>query len=230
MKKIYSCNSTVILIIVATIFPYHVQAESVLRITCDDTSDGAKIFLNSKYRGRCPSDLFVKSGKIKLRAVKNVDPIHERVFETIFQLENNSAKRIEILLSQPRLTKAGILKQKILDSEMAKRKAEAQLFLGKKDAKVQLLLAQKGNVGAMKNMIQYYKIGYGVKKDMSKSMYWSNKITKQLSENVLKGAEKGDLNSMWNLSLYYHKGAEGFPKDSKKAKYWFKKAQELALQ
>ena len=74
------------------------HADSALRIACDGPNEGATVYINGKYKGECPTDLFLSPGDKKLRVVKKVGNEYEKIFEKNFYLVDDSAKKIEVLL------------------------------------------------------------------------------------------------------------------------------------
>ncbi len=204
--------TTLILFLTCT----NLYAESVLRIVCHGSNASALIYVNGKASGSCPMDLFVPAGRIELKAVKVVDSDHERVFENSFSLEDDSAKKIKVQLSNPQLTAAA---QKRRTAE--KQKKEQALAA---DA---LTRARKGDINAMHAVSQYYRQGQGLEISEPKALYWENQAQQaQLSRDLsraamatLKAAEAGDTKAMAEMSLLYTQG-KGVKQDSGQAKAW----------
>ncbi len=77
--------------------------------------------------------------------------------------------------------------------------------------------AEQGNAEAQYSVGLFYRYGDGgVKKDMSKAVYWYRKA-----------ADQGHTGAACDLGVMYEYGDEGFPKDPAKAVYWYRKAAEL---
>ncbi|PHR58101.1 MAG: hypothetical protein COA44_04130 [Arcobacter sp.] len=188
------------------------NALSLLRITCDDSSQGAKVYINGVHKGKCPRDIGLAAGDIRLRAVIKVDTDHERVFEKNIHLYDRSPERVEVQLSSSQLnTKA--------------KKAKASATLAK---------AQAGDIKEMKNISKYYKEGMGLVQSSSKAEYWSNKASEMISQNkrekeqeiakeVLSKAKAGDISAMDKISRFYAEG-KGVKQDALESQKWKDKA------
>ena len=87
----------------------------MLRIKCDGPDMGAEVSINGKFRGECPLDISVKPGTVQVRAVKAIDAARERVFEQTLRMGEDSAKSLEVVLTE-RLTAAG---QKLEETKRA---------------------------------------------------------------------------------------------------------------
>ena len=72
--------------------------------------------------------------------------------------------------------------------------------------------SDNGDLDATYNLAVLYKMGYGVEKDMSKSL-----------KLLTKAAEKGHVSAMYNLGNYYQRG-DGVAQDWSKCFFWRKKA------
>lgn len=97
-------------------------AGSLLRIACNGDNAGAEIYINNKFKGECPLDIEVAEGTVKLRLLKKIDATHERTFEQEFRIGDGVSKKVEALLSEPRLNAAA---QKLEDERFAAEKSEA---------------------------------------------------------------------------------------------------------
>lgn len=195
------------------------QAESALRVTCEEADEGSKIYINGKYKGDCSSALFLPAGNVKLRVVMPVDDEYEKVYEKEFYLADNSAKKIEVSLSGPQLSVAAIKERK--------RKKEQ---LEKETASAALIKAKKGDVKSMKAVAQYYEQGTGLPQNSKKAEFWSKKATlteqRAVAINTLKKAKAGDVYAMESMSRFYTNG-EGVKQDKNKAKKWEHRAKLL---
>ena len=188
------------------------NAESVLRVACRGGDEGAKIYINGEYKDKCPANLFLSAGNIKLRVVMRVDSEHERVFEEEVYLGNDSAKKVKVLLSSPQLT-ASAKKARKLEKER-KEKDVARAALAK---------AKTGDIEAMKAMAGYYSQGKGVVKSSEKAHFWNAKAVETTERNVamftLGHAEKGNIKAMEDMAQLYSQG-KGVEQDTAKVKMW----------
>ena len=89
---------------------YAQVADSMLRIGCDDSAAGAEITINGVFKGECPLDIQVEAGTLKIQVVKKVDALHERVFEQEVRMGAGTVKRVDVVLSAPRLNAAAAAK------------------------------------------------------------------------------------------------------------------------
>lgn len=80
---------------------------ALLRITCDGNDAAAEVFVNGAFKGTCPLDVHVPAGSVKLRVAKKANENSERIFEQEMRLGDGAIKRIEAILSGPRLTADG---------------------------------------------------------------------------------------------------------------------------
>ncbi|PHR58100.1 MAG: hypothetical protein COA44_04125 [Arcobacter sp.] len=188
------------------------DALSLLRVTCDDSSQGAEIYINGVPKGQCPRDIGLKAGGIKFRAVLKVDADHERVFEKNIHLYDRSPDRVEVQLSSSRLT-----------AKAKKAKASASL-----------LKARNGDIKEMQNISTYYKEGMGLVQSSKKAEFWRNKATEAISQNkrekeekiakeVLSKAEAGNIQAMDKISKLYAEG-KGVKQDTFESQKWKDKA------
>ena len=69
--------------------------------------------------------------------------------------------------------------------------------------------AERGDDVAQTNLGLYYEMGYGVKKNPDKAIYWWKKA-----------AEQGNVVAQFNLGNCYYSG-KGVKKNLKKAVYWW---------
>jgi len=82
--------------------PLSVYAVSELQVDCTGEDIDAEVTLNGEFKGGCPIELKVQPGTMKLRVVKKVDALHERVFEKEIRLGDEVKKKVEArLTTQP---------------------------------------------------------------------------------------------------------------------------------
>jgi len=208
--SVFTLKITLLLIVWSTS-----SAESVLRVDCYDSNEGAIIYINGKNEGLCPVALFRSAGKIKLKARKKVDEDYSRFFEQEFYLGADTAKKVEVILSGAQLTVGGAKRQK--QKKLREEKRQNQQI--EKVAMTALTKARAGDIDAMKAISGYYKQGYGVKRNTQKADYWSAKAD---TMSTLKKAEAGDLNAMREIA-YIYKTGNGLTKDTNKASMWEEK-------
>ena len=89
--------------------------ESLLRIICEGGNAGAEVSVNGQFKGECPLDIGVNAGTFTVRAVKKVDATQERVFEQEVRMGDGVVKRVEAVLSAPRVRVAAQKVAKALD-------------------------------------------------------------------------------------------------------------------
>jgi len=202
------------------------NSESALRVACEDSDEGSKIYINGKYKGDCSSALFLPAGNIKLRVVMPVDSEYEKVYENEFYLGDNTAKKVEVSLSAPQLSIAAI-----------KERKRKKNLLEKETASAALVAAKKGDYKAMKSVSQFYEQGTGLAQNSQKAEFWRKKsiVTEQRTAalETLKQAKAGNATAMRSMSQFYAEG-KGVKQNTKKAKAWEDKADairaEAALQ
>jgi formylglycine-generating enzyme required for sulfatase activity len=100
-------------------------AGSKLRITCEGDDVGAEVLINGKFRGECPIDLAVPAGRLKLVVRKDVDASHERAFEQEIRMGEDSAKKVEAVLT----TRLNAAAQKREDAKMFAEIAEGMVVI-----------------------------------------------------------------------------------------------------
>lgn len=96
-------NASLLFILVLSASTAANAAGSMLRITCDGDAAGAEVQINGKFKGECPVDISIPEGKYRLRVVKAVDDTHERVFEQEVRVADGTVKKVEAVLTAPRL-------------------------------------------------------------------------------------------------------------------------------
>ncbi len=192
------------------------QAESLLRLACDDEDAGAVATLNGRAVGTCPADIFIPEGSYQVRVVKTLSADREQVFETQITLIEGQPKSVSVVLSEPRLT------------------AEAIQLQLHNDAMRTLALANSGDIYAMTDMSQLYLYGKGVEQSSANAAFWAQKAEdqaaaqyKQKFELALRNAQAGDIASMTVVAELYRQGV-GVDEDSVQAAYWRQKADTLS--
>ena len=98
-------------------------ATATLDIVCKDEDLGARVFINNKFKGKCPLKLSVPAGKLTLRVQKNNDAFGVRIFEQKILVGKGADKHVEVLLAATSLKAKGKpLQAKQLSLEQADRK------------------------------------------------------------------------------------------------------------
>jgi len=82
-------------------------AGSMLSVTCNDEGKGAEVFINGKFKGKCPLNLTVPAGKLKLKVQKKVDAFSVRVFEQEVRVGRGVDKTVKVLLGAAQLNAKG---------------------------------------------------------------------------------------------------------------------------
>lgn len=192
------------------------QADSLLRLACDDEDAGAVITLNGRDVGSCPADTFIPEGSYQVRVVKALSGGREQVFETQITLIEGQPKSVRVELSEPRLT------------------AEAVQLQLHNDAMRTLALANNGDIYAMTDMSQLYLYGKGVEQSSANAAFWAQKAEdqstakyKQEFELQLRNAQAGDIVSMSKVAELYRQGV-GVDEDPVQATLWKQKANTLS--
>ena len=181
------------------------NAESLVRIQCEDEDNGTEVYLNGKFVGECPVDAPVAEGPLKLSARRLIGPDHERLFEKSLMVVDGVAQRVEIVLSAPQLTAPAKLKQQA------------------SEAATQLRAAEAGDIDAMKKMAQRYEKGIGVPKDAAQAEVWSTKAEAAAAQADLQSARSGNIEAMRKVADRYDSGL-GVALDPAQAKAWRSKA------
>jgi len=146
-------------------------AGSLLRVTCEGTDIGAEVHVNGKFKGECPIDVAVPEGMLKLRVIRSIDASHEQLFEQETRIGEGVVKKIEVQLSEPRLTAAA---QRVEDTRVAaEREAKEAKQRDEADKFTTLLTAAKGgDAKAMLAVGARYQNGHGVTKDLAEGLEW----------------------------------------------------------
>jgi iron complex outermembrane receptor protein len=86
-------------------------ADPMLSVTCKDEDMGAEVFINDKFKGKCPLDLTVPAGKLKLKVQKKVDAFSARVLELEIRVGKGVDKTIKVQLGAAQLNAKGKQRQ-----------------------------------------------------------------------------------------------------------------------
>jgi formylglycine-generating enzyme required for sulfatase activity len=79
--------------------PLSARADTtVLKVICVGEDSGAEVSINGVPHGRCPLDIQVSPGLLKLRAVKTVDAAYERVVEQDIRIYQEKINSVELRL------------------------------------------------------------------------------------------------------------------------------------
>lgn len=182
---------------------------SAVRVKCDGYDTETKIFINNKYKGKCPKvDIWHPAGKVTLRAQKQIDDEHEQVFIEQLELVEGVPQRIEVELGATQLT-AKAKRARQLEAEKRERLA----------AQADLKAARAGDLAAMAKIAERYTDGAGIAKSLSKAEYWQKKRESVLAEADLKAAKTGDMAAMRAMVLRFQKG-KGVRQSDKQAQLW----------
>lgn len=82
-------------------------AGSVLSVTCNNEDMDAEVFINGKFKGKCPLTLTVPAGKLKLKVQKKVDAFSARVFEHEIRVGSGVDKNVKVRLGAAQLNVQG---------------------------------------------------------------------------------------------------------------------------
>lgn len=211
-KKLFSAASGAVLL---ALFTSSVSADVALRVRCPSPDEGARIFINDEFKAQCSADMLLPPGQIRLRVVQTVDDEFERVYENEFFMADNTARRINVELSEPRLTPAAQRQRE----EQRQRQEQAQ-------AEATLKKANAGDVSAMIEMAERYKEGTGVEQDAEAAQTWRDRADTNIASATLKRAEAGDIEAMRQIAPLYWRG-KGIEKSESKSRYWIARASEL---
>jgi formylglycine-generating enzyme required for sulfatase activity len=110
-------------------------AASMLRIACEGDAVRAEVSINGVFKGECPIDVQVNPGTVQVQVVKKIDAAHEHVFNDEFRIGEGAVKKVEVILSAPRLNAE---EQRRYDARMRIEQAEAK----KREAARQAELAE----------------------------------------------------------------------------------------
>lgn len=190
--------------------------DTPIRIKCQPSDHGAKVYINGENKGECSSDgplnIFLYAGPTTVFVHKQVDRDHEQVYQHQFTAVAGVPKILKVVLSEPKLTEK---------ARLAKQKAdkEARLAKEKVDFERTLAAANSGELEAMATLAQYYQRGTGVAQDSSKAEAWLWKIEEIKANNELLTAKSGDLKAMEAMVQRYTNG-KGVKRDTQQAQMW----------
>lgn len=198
------------------LFSAAVGAVSMVRIACDADNAGAAISVNGRFRGDCPLDVQVEPGTIRIDAVKRVDDSRERLFSEAFRIGDGAARRVEVMLSAPRLN-AEAQKQRderlAADREAAaeretrrQRELAGQQRLWQQQLEQLQAAAAAGDVAAMWRLGRWHENGYRVVQDRNAALAWYRKA-----------AEAGHAGGMGGVAAFLYNGW-GAPRDLAQAR------------
>jgi len=120
--------------------------ESLLRIICEGGNAGAEVSVNGQFKGECPLDIGVNAGTFTVRAVKKFDATQERVFEQEVRMGDGVVKRVEAVLSAPRLRVAAQAPQKVVKALDIRLKASSSELDAESTRKLDGLVAALSGV------------------------------------------------------------------------------------
>jgi hypothetical protein len=185
--------------------PQLAQAVTVLRVRCEGVNVGAQVFVNEQRRGECtaekPLDLLLEPGPIQIRAVKAVGAEQERVWERGLSVEEGSVNRLDIELSEPRLSKAALQARAVRAAQKA------------------LAGAERGDVAAMDELADRLQAGDGLPADAAQAQQWRAKAEAVRGQAALTAAQAGDVQAMRDVVARYTNGA-GLPRSAEQAAAW----------
>lgn len=184
---------------------FSAHAGSVVRIVCEDEDLGSEVFINDRFAGECPVDAQVAAGTAVIRARKRVSQEYEKVFEKRMRIGEGTAQRVELVMSEPRMT---------AEAKAGKETAAAAAILKQ---------AEAGDVAAMGKAAELYDNGRGVAKDPVAASMWRFKAEKAGMRAELSAAEAGDVKAMNGMADRYEQGV-GVDKDPVLAGAWRQRA------
>jgi len=171
-------------------------AGSLLRITCDGADVGAEVTVNGVFKGECPLDIQVNAGTIRLRLLKKVDALRERVFEQEFRMGDGVVKKVEAALSAPQLNAEGLKRER--EREAARQAAAAEeRRLDQEVLEQQQKAAEAGDTDAMLALADRHAGGKGVPGSDEQANAWYRKA-----------AAAGNEAAAFKLSPLYKTGAK----------------------
>jgi Asp-tRNA(Asn)/Glu-tRNA(Gln) amidotransferase B subunit len=200
MKKVFYASG-----LLAMIASFLANADSFLRIKCDDQDVGAEVYINGKFVGGCPVDAPTPAGTVQIRARKIVNDDYEQLFEKQLSVVDGVAQRVEIIMSAPQLTAEAILRKKAAE------------------ANAQLRAAEAGDIAAMRKIAEYYDSGMGVEKNPATAKNWRGKAEVATAQEQLRAANAGNIEAMLNMATRYDTG-QGVNKDPAQAQAWHAKS------
>lgn len=192
----------------AMFLSFSAQADSFIRVRCDDKDVGAQVYINGKLMGTCPGDVLAPAGKVQLVARKIVNNDYEQIFSRQLDVIDGVPQRLELVMGPSQLTAE------------AKRRNEVS------EANAQLRAAEGGNIAAMKKVADYYETGFGVGREPAKAAFWRGKAEEASAQEQLRAAGNGDIGAMDAIAARLESGS-GIRKDAAQAQAWRQKS-ELA--
>ena len=193
------------------------SADAMVRINCEEKDVGAKVYINDLYKADCPFDVMIPAGQHKLRAVKTVDTEYEKTFEQELNIFDGVVKRVEIMLSEAKLTASA---QQARQLESQRREEQA--------AQSDLRAAQAGDIKAMDNLAQRYAMGKGLQQNDEQAQAWRHKTEIAKAEAQfrakLSAARSGNIDAMRSVARRYETG-NGVERNYSKAQIWQQKAE-----
>ena len=96
-------------------------AGSMLSVICNDEDLGAEVFINDKFKGKCPLNLSVPAGRLKLKVRKKVDAFSARVFEQEIRVGKGMDKHVKVLLGAAQLNAKG---KQLQSRRLSRKQAE----------------------------------------------------------------------------------------------------------
>jgi len=100
---------------------------SMVRIMCDGEAASSEVTVNGAFKGGCPIDVQVKAGTVQVNVLKTLDKDHEQVFSDEFRIGEGVVKKLEVILSAPRLTTKG----KLAERERLQQEEDRQWAMAK---------------------------------------------------------------------------------------------------
>ncbi|MDO9359373.1 MAG: tetratricopeptide repeat protein [Polaromonas sp.] len=181
--------------------------DAMVRIACEANDRGAMVYINGAMKGDCPIDVPVVSGTINLRVVKQVDAGRERTFELEFVMGVGTSKRVDVELSQARLTADGMRRQEAEAKKQKDDKAAAVLALERS--------AEAAGPDAMYELGKKHQLGRGMPINYEQAAKW-----------FAKAVEAGSGRAAAELGLM-HVHAAGVKADEDLGLKLLKKASDL---
>jgi hypothetical protein len=167
-------------LLLSSITPFALASDSLVRIDCQNDTDGAAVFIDGEYQFDCENyaklPVLVSAGEHELRVVRPIGKEFEQVFVKQLQLQAGVPQRVRVSLPGKTLTAYG-QKQEALRQEEARAAAdkanearrEQARIAATKAAEAQLekdrTSARAGDVEAMKRLAVRYRSGDGVPAD-----------------------------------------------------------------
>ncbi len=185
-------------------------AGSLMRIDCEGDDAGAEVSINGIFKGECPLDVKVNAGVVKLRVVKKIDDMQERVFEQEMRIGDDVVKKVVAHLSAPQPSAEAMKLAAARQAVLAEKQRRAEALVNR-----QISLAESGDVTAMLALAERFQSGNGVSASDEQALGW-----------IRRAAEAGHAPSMVYLATRYETG-KGVKKDFDQAASWYQKAADL---